>query len=263
MTEADDVTTRVVLVSGTAQGIGRACAEAFLETGAIVVGCDLKPLADDALGPRYRHHVCDVGVADDVRRWVDEAAQLHGRVDALVNNAGLHPVSRPIDAVSVADFESLLRINLVSVFAACKAALPHLRRSRGSIVNIASLVGQLGQELAVEYVATKAAIAGLTRALAIDEARHGVRVNSVSPGAIRTPLAESLNSEEQLRTIAGWAWFDRLGSPSEVADVVVYLASERAGFVTGQDVVVSGGAELGYGLKAAAYYAAMGVQPEA
>jgi NAD(P)-dependent dehydrogenase (short-subunit alcohol dehydrogenase family) len=263
MTEADHPTTRVVLVSGTAQGIGRACAEAFLETGAIVVGCDLHPVADGALGPRYQHHVFDVGVAADVQRWVDDAVQVNGRVDVLVNNAGVHPVSRPIDDVSVADFESLVRLNLVSVFAACKAALPHLRRTRGSVVNIASLVGQLGQELAVEYVATKAAIAGLTRALAIDEARHGVRVNSVSPGAIRTPLAESLNSEAQLQTIAGWAWFERLGTPAEVADVVVYLGSERAGFVTGQDVVVSGGAELGYGLKASAYYRAMGVTPGA
>jgi NAD(P)-dependent dehydrogenase (short-subunit alcohol dehydrogenase family) len=248
---------RVAIVTGTAQGIGRACAEAFLADGAHVVGFDLKPAPADLSHPDYEHHLCDVSHADDVMSLVEAAAAQHGRLDVLVNNAGLHPVSRRIDEVTVADFESLLRINLVSVFAACKAALPHLRASRGSIVNIASLVGQVGQEMAVEYVATKAAIAGVSRALAIDEAPHGVRVNTVSPGAVRTPLAESLNSEAQLRTIAQWAWFDRLGTPAEVAEVVLFLGSERAGFVTGQDIVVSGGAELGYGLKASAYYTAM------
>ena len=115
---------------------------------------------------------------------------MYGRLDCLINNAGWHPDHRPIDDFSVEEFEALLRLNLVSYFAACKYALPHLRQARGSIINMSSLVGVLGQERAATYVSTKAAIIGLTKALAIDEAQNGVRVNAVLPGTIATPLLD-------------------------------------------------------------------------
>ena len=108
----------------------------------------------------------------------------------MINNAGWHPDHRPIDEYSIADFEYLLRLNLVSYFVASKYALPHLRKARGSIINMSSLVGEIGQERAVTYVATKSAIIGMTRALAIDEAQRGVRVNAVLPGTIATPLLD-------------------------------------------------------------------------
>lgn len=246
---------QVAIVTGTARGIGRACAEAFLASGWSVVGLD-KDDADDLPGD-YRHRRGDVADAAALTAAVEAAGAELGRIDALVNNAGWHPPTRPIDEVSTAEFVALLQLNLVSVFAASKAALPYLRQSRGAIVNIASLVALVGQEGAVEYCASKGGIVGLTKALAIDEGRHGVRVNTVCPGAIRTPLAESIMNEDQFRVIGQWAWMERLGSPAEVADVVLWLASERSSFVTGQDVVVSGGAELGYGLKADLYYKAM------
>lgn len=249
---------RTVLVTGASRGIGLACVQRFLADGSAVVGADLNPADASVAGSDgYTHLIVDVSAAEQVSAMVRQAVVTAGRLDALVNNAGVHPVSRFIDDVSVDDFVRLFHVNVVSAFTASKAALPALRRSRGAIVNIASLVGLVGQEQAVEYCASKAALTGFTKALAIDEAPHGVRVNTVCPGAVRTPLAESLNSPDQLRTIAGWAWMERLGTGAEVADVVAFLASDAAAFVTGQDVVVSGGAELGYGLKGAAYYDAM------
>lgn len=251
-----DRPNRVAFVTGTAQGIGRGCSEALLDAGWTVAGVDMQDDPGD-YGDAYHHWRGDVRDAAGLAAIVEEAAARLGRIDALVNNAGVHPVSRVIDEVTVEDLERLLQINLVSVFVTCKAALPYLRREGGSIVNIASLVALVGQEQAVEYCATKGAITGITKALAIDEAPHDVRVNAVCPGTIRTPLAESLMTDEQLDVIDGWSWAERMGTPREVGDVVAFLCSAGARYVTGQDIVVSGGAELGYGLKGRRYYDAM------
>src|SRR4029453_11568357 len=119
---------------------------------------------------------------------IDQTAQKHGRLDCLINNAGWHPPHKPIDDFAVEDFRSLLELNLVSIFAACKFALPHLRKVKGNIINMSSLVGSMGQSGATTYVATKGGITALTKALAVDEAAFEVRVNSVSPGNVYTPL---------------------------------------------------------------------------
>ena len=112
----------------------------------------------------------------------------HGRLDCLVNNAGWHPPHKPIDEFSYQEFRDLFELNVMSMFAACQRALPHLRRTRGNIINMSSLVGAMGQLHATTYVATKGAITAFTKALAVDEAAHDVRVNSISPGNIYTPL---------------------------------------------------------------------------
>ena len=116
------------------------------------------------------------------RALVEFTLKRHGRLDCLVNNAGWHPPHRPIDDFTVQEFRDLLELNLVSVFDLCRLALPHLRKTRGNIINMASLVGSMGQLHATTYVATKGALLGFTKALAVDEATHDVRVNSVSPG---------------------------------------------------------------------------------
>jgi NAD(P)-dependent dehydrogenase (short-subunit alcohol dehydrogenase family) len=128
---------------------------------------------------------------------------------------------------------------------------------------MASAVGLYGQEGAVTYCATKAGISGLTKALAIDEAAHGVRVNAVCPGAILTPLAKATHPEERREKIAAWSWMNRWGTAEEVAELVLFLASDRSSFITGQDMVIGGGAELGYGFKGPQYYRTMGVPPVA
>ena len=176
-----------------------------------------------------------------------------GRLDCLINNAGWHPPHKPIDAFTLDEFESLMRLNVTSVFVGCRAAMPFLRQSRGSIINIASLVATIGQHHATTYVASKGAVLSFTKALAVDEARHGVRVNAVSPGNIDTPLWQEAvdQSPDPGRTRAeGEAAqpMGRMGTAEEVGRLCLFLAAE-ATFTTGVDHIISGGAELGYGRK--------------
>jgi NAD(P)-dependent dehydrogenase (short-subunit alcohol dehydrogenase family) len=170
-----------------------------------------------------------------------------------VNNAGWHPAHKSIDGFSIEEFRALLQLNVISIFAACKFALPHLRKTQGNIINMSSLVGTMGQLHAGTYVATKSAIIGLTKALAIDEAAHGVRVNCVSPGNVYTPLwqeaIDAAADPEQCRADGEAAQLlGRMGTINEVGKLCVFIASE-ASFTTGVDHIISGGAELGYGRK--------------
>ena len=177
----------------------------------------------------------------------------YGRMDCLINNAGWHPPHKPIDEFSVEDFRELLNLNLVSVFTACKFALPYLRQSQGSIINMSSLVASMGQLYATTYVATKGGITAFTKALAVDEAAYGVRVNSISPGNIYTPLwqeaIDAASDPEQCRADGEAAQLlGRMGAIEEVGRLALFLAAE-ATFTTGVDHSLSGGAELGYGQK--------------
>jgi NAD(P)-dependent dehydrogenase (short-subunit alcohol dehydrogenase family) len=253
---------KVALVTGGSQGIGQGCVRVFAEAGATVVFCARgeqqgRTLADEVsrAGPGRAEFVrCDVSKEAEVRGFVREAAARHGRIDCLVNNAGWHPPHKPIDGFSSQDFRDLLELNLVSLFVACQEALPHLRKTRGNVINMSSLVGSMGQLHATTYVATKGAITAFSKALAVDEAAHGVRVNSVSPGNVWTPLwKEAVDaSPDPDRTKAeGEAaqLLGRMGTIEEAGRLCLFLAAE-ATFTTGVDHVLSGGAELGYGRKA-------------
>lgn len=246
---------KVAIVTGTAQGIGQAIAEVLLREGAVVAGCDRNPVTGERLGGSYSHALVDVTDFAALSDFIGGTARSNGRLDVLVNNAGGHPPKTPIDEVSVQDFEALVAQNLTSVFAACRAALPALRASAGSIVNLSSSVALFGQDGAAAYCATKGGISAMSKSLAIDEAAHGVRVNCVCPAAIDTAMAGPPSAES--RALAGsLAWLNRRGTAAEVAEVVCFLASERASFVTGQDIMIAGGADLGYGLKANTFYEA-------
>ena len=160
---------KVVIITGGSSGIGKGCAHVFLRAGAKVVICcndekegtavaeDLRQTARAPAAADISFVYCDVRSAPDLRRLVEATLARHGRLDCLINNAGWHPPHKPIDDFSVADFRELLELNLVSVFAACQLALPHLRRTRGNIINMSSLVGRIGQLHATTYVATKGA----------------------------------------------------------------------------------------------------------
>ncbi len=253
----------VVLVTGGTRGIGNGIARVFVGAGAAVVVCG----RDQAVGQEAAAEIgqagpgscrfiqCDVTNSADNERLVHVTIESMGRLDCLVNNAGWHPPYGTIDEVSVSDFSRLLHLNVTSYFELCKLALPSLRLTRGSIVNIGSLVGAIGQVGACAYTATKGAIEGLTKALAIDEARHGVRVNAVLPGVIETPLhREYLNAQadpaQAELDVCRWQWLGRVGQADEVGYLCLFLASEGAAFITGASIPISGGAELGYGMKA-------------
>jgi NAD(P)-dependent dehydrogenase (short-subunit alcohol dehydrogenase family) len=254
-------TDKVVIITGGSKGIGQGCVRSFVAAGAWVVFCarteaDGQALATEVstLGPGEAHFIrCDVSQTEEIRNLIDNALARYGQLDCLINNAGWHPAHKPIDDFTVEEFRELLDLNLVSMFAACKFALPYLRRTRGNIINLSSLVGSMGQLHATTYVATKGAITAFTKALAIDEAEHGVRVNSVSPGNIYTPLwqeaIDAADDPEGCRVEGEAAQlFGRMGTTEEVGRLCLFIASE-ATFTTGVDHTISGGAELGYGRK--------------
>ncbi|MBI3854497.1 MAG: SDR family oxidoreductase [Planctomycetes bacterium] len=254
-------TDKVVLVTGASKGIGEGCVRVFAGAGAKVVFCARGERAGRALesqvnarGPGSALFLpCDVSKVDQVEGVVDEAVKRHKRLDCLINNAGWHPPHKPIDGFSAQDFRELLELNLVSLFVACRRALPHLRKTKGSIINMSSLVGQMGQLHATTYVATKGAITSFTKALAVDEAVHDVRVNSVSPGNVWTPLwqeavdqapdPKKCKADGEAAQLLG-----RMGTIEEAGKLCLFLAAE-ATFTTGVDHILSGGAELAYGRK--------------
>ena len=256
---------KVVIVTGGSSGIGRGCAYAFVRAGARVVVCsndeqggqgvarELQELARAAGRGDALFVYCDVRKEEDVRGLVEKAVERFGRLDCLINNAGWHPPHRPIDDFSAEEFRALLELNLVSVFTACKLALPHLRPVRGNIINVSSLVAQIGQHHATTYVATKGALTAFTKALALDEAAGGVRVNSVSPGNILTPLWQEAadaapDPERALAEGRAAQPLGRMGTAEEVGRLCLFIAAE-ATFTTGVDHLISGGAELGYAKK--------------
>jgi len=254
---------KVVIVTGGSSGIGKGCAQEFVTAGAKVVVCCNDEAQGEAVATSLRTTAhapgdasfiyCDVRKADDLKNLIEGTYSAHGRIDCLVNNAGWHPPHKPIDEFSVDEFRELLELNLVSVFTACKLALPYLRQTNGNIINMASLVATIGQRHATTYVATKGALTSFTKALAIDEAPNGVRVNSISPGNVYTPLWQEAidaasNPEQYLADGEAAQLMDRMGTIEEVGRLCLFIAAD-ATFTTGVDHIVSGGAELGYGRK--------------
>jgi NAD(P)-dependent dehydrogenase (short-subunit alcohol dehydrogenase family) len=252
---------KVVIVTGGSKGIGEGCVRVFVEAGSKVVFCSRGKEAGKAIeaevnkkGPGKSEFMpCDVSKPDEIKKMIDAAVAKYGQLDCLINNAGWHPPHKSIDDFSIEDFRSLLDLNLVSIFAACKFALPHLRKTKGNIINMSSLVGIMGQPGATTYVATKGGITSLSKALAIDEAAHGVRVNSVSPGNVYTPLwqeaIDAAPDPAKCRADGDAAQLvGRMGTIEETGKLCLFIAAD-ATFTTGVDHILSGGAELSYGRK--------------
>ncbi|KAF6077721.1 hydroxysteroid 17-beta dehydrogenase 14 [Phyllostomus discolor] len=248
---------KVVIVTGGGRGIGEQIVRAFVESGAQVVICDKMESGGRALEqelPRTVFILSDVTREEDMKTLVSETIRRFGRLDCVVNNAGRHLPPQWPEETSGEEFRSLLEVNLLGPYTLTKLALPYLRKTQGNIVNIASLVGAIAQTQAITYVATKGALAAMTKGLALDESQYGVRVNCISPGNIWTKMWQELAAaspdpktaiqEGILNQPLG-----RMGNPAEVAAAAVFLATE-ATFCTGCELFVTGGAELGYGIKA-------------
>jgi NAD(P)-dependent dehydrogenase (short-subunit alcohol dehydrogenase family) len=237
------------LVTGGARGIGEAIARRLAADGARVAIADVDEagardvaaqLGDGALGLR-----CDVRSADDVRAAVDAATASFGGLDLLVNNAGIE-IAKPLAEVTDEEFDRLMDINVNGVFRCTKAALPALSGGGGAIVNIASVAGMRGSALQVAYCASKAAVIRMTEVCALELRPLGIRVNAVCPGLVDTDMATALRAPAEALTGMPFdelvaAKQGRLGTPEEVAEMVAFLASDDAAFITGAHYALDGG----------------------
>lgn len=249
---------KVVVVTGGAQGIGLGCAQVMSAHGAKVVVADRDIAAGQAAADSLRRvgRVVDfipTDVTDEAQfaSTIDETVARFGRLDCLVNNAGWHPPAQTIDDTSLVDFERLVRLNLTSTFVGCKLAAPHVRASRGTLILMSSEVALIGQAAAPAYVATKAGQIGLMRALALDLAPDGVRVNAICPAGAMTPLMRQWADTQYdpaaaLAMVDAWHPLGRMATIDEIGEVAAWLASDESSFVTGQTICPDGGAALGY-----------------
>ena len=236
---------RVCIVTGGSQGIGEACVRRFAREGAQVVIADISDGPGQALatelGALYVH--CDVGDKVQVDAVVARTTQVHGRIDVLVNNAGIFKAGNFLD-ISEADFDAVLRVNLKGAFLMGQAVAREMAKAgSGAIVNMSSVNAVLAIPTIASYNVSKGGINQLTRVMALALVDQGIRVNAVAPGTIATELAAKavLTSEEAKARILSRTPMKRLGTPAEVADAVAWLASDAASYVTGEIVVVDGG----------------------
>lgn len=250
---------KTILVTGASKGIGLGCALSILRhggsVGVVTLDPDLARSAVEAAGHVWSERVlpipCDVRDAGRFEQAFAQTLTRFGQLDGVVNNAGWHPPAMEIEQTSLEDFEALLKLNLTSTFLGCKLAVPHLKRTRGAIVNMSSEVALIGQAAAPAYAASKAGQLGLTRALALDFAPHGVRVNAVCPAGVNTPLLQEWAGTQYdpvaaLKTVDSWHPLGRMATSAEIGEVCAFLLSAEASFITGQAICPDGGAALGY-----------------
>lgn len=232
----------VAVVTGAAGGIGKGIARALAEAGATVFILDRDQAACDAAAAELGHGAKGLAFDAADRATIEAAAARVGRCDILVNNAGILR-GGPLAETTAEDWELVLRINLTGYLGAAQAFGAGMRaRGRGAIVNIASIAASEPQAFSGAYSPSKAAVAMLTRQLAFEWGPEGVRANSVSPGMIRTPLSESFYQVPGiLEARSAVVPARRIGAPEDIANVAAFLASPRAAYVTGQDIVVDGG----------------------
>jgi NAD(P)-dependent dehydrogenase (short-subunit alcohol dehydrogenase family) len=244
-----------VVVTGGAQGIGRACVLAFAQEGGAVVVADRDA---DAAAATAREVVsggglavpmpCDVSRAAEVEALFPDAARAFGGVDILVNNAGVIRNGTVVE-MSEADWDLMFDVNIKGMFLTCKNAIPQMRaRGGGAIVNVASVSSFASTPASVAYSASKGAVVSFTRALAVDHAAENIRCNCVAPGSIHTPLLESsadyFAPDDPTGAIAEWGrahLLRRVGTPEEVARLITFLASDDAAFCTGACYLIDGG----------------------
>jgi len=240
---------KVAVITGGASGIGLACAHALARSGAGVCLWDLKGEALETAvaelaqyGNPTRTAIVDVSDSDQVTRAMEDVADALGQVDIVVANAGIGGETKSTAEYSDASWHQMIGVNLDGVFYTQRAGIQAMRRSGGgSMINMASILGQVGFAMSSAYVAAKHAVVGMTKAAAWEHAADGVRVNAVGPGFIITPLLEANLDQPTMDFLASQHALQRLGRPEEVAELVAWLASDASSFITGACDPVDGG----------------------
>jgi len=238
-----DVNGKVAIVTGAASGIGKAIAERYSWEGAEVVVADVnkedgEELAEEIDGVFME---CDVSSWENVKQVVEDTVGKYGRLDIMVNNAGIGSVET-IEEMDIEDYETIRSVDLDGVVYGCKAAAPHLKETEGTILNIASIYGLVGDVGATAYNAAKGGVVNLTRSVADDLAQYNVRVNSICPGFVDTPMTEEALEEEEFREhVIGQTPLGRVAEPDEIASAALFLASDEASYITGVNLPVDGG----------------------
>lgn len=243
---------KVAVVTGGADGIGHAIGKAMAREGARVFLSDVDDNKGEAAaaairqaGGKAEYVHCDVGSDADIKGLIEGAVAKAGRIDVLVNNAAIAIGGMPVYEMTDEQWHKLININLTSVFRGCKHALPHMiKQKSGSIINMASAQGHIGLDGWTAYAGAKGAVMSMSRQMAVEFGPHNVRINSISPGTINTPMNEKVIAELGQHVARAWVKMHpigRIGHPEEVAEAAVYLASDAAGFTTGIDLRVDGG----------------------
>jgi NAD(P)-dependent dehydrogenase (short-subunit alcohol dehydrogenase family) len=244
---------KVAVVTGGASGIGEAIAARFAKEGARVIigdvderGGKIVAEAITKTGRRATHRRLDVSMEEDFRRLFAFAEEEFAAVDVMVNNAGIG-VAGNVAEQTEPEWDLMMNVNAKGAFFGCKHAVRHmLERGGGVIINIASVAGMVGVQNRAGYGASKMAIIGLTKSVAVDYAEYGIRANSISPGTVETPwigeiLADNPEPEEARKKMEQRQPIGRMGTPEEIASLAVYLASNESSFMTGSNVVIDGG----------------------
>lgn len=244
---------KVCLITGGAAGIGRATAELFAQHGAIVVIADVRQASTEGLGEHASAYAVNVTDRQAVQAWVDEVAAKYGRIDILINNAG---ITRDGQLVKMKDgqltsqmseeaFDLVVDVNLKGVFNCTQAAVPHMINSGGgAILNASSVVGLDGNFGQTNYVATKAGVVGMTKVWARELGRYNIRVNAVAPGFIATDMTAAM-PEKVFQGMVGHTPLGRAGQPQDIAQAYLFLASNEANFISGVTLRVDGGLVIG------------------
>lgn len=248
---------KVAIITGSAKGIGKGCALVFAKEGAKVVIVDL----DEKSGEQTVKEISerngtsifvktDLTKVADVQSMISTVINTYGQIDIMFNNAGYH-ISKNVEVTSEDEWDFILNTNLKSVFLCSKYSIPHLRKTKGCIINMSSMVGLIGQSNAGAYSASKGGIVALTKGMSLDFAKDGIRVNCICPGWVNTPLVEDWFGQQKdpqkaKEYIYSVHPLNRIASSEEIGNAAAFLASFEASFITGVALPVDGAVSLGY-----------------